>query len=788
MIRYLIKNILIVSLFASIHLEANKTWDGNGVSPTVYGDGDNWVENAVPNPSDIAIFPNATNVNPTLSTTSPGSSYGVLGLDFSTTSSNYTFTIEDSFRTLNVGVSGIVNSGNQIHIFNVSDTGILNISGPVTSGNFTYNISAGTVNFSDQGSVSNGIFNITNLGSVNFIEQSSCLGGTYNVNATEQVTFSGSSKATAGTFNLLSSLTDGGKLLFNIDGVVGSNVLINCSSASEIVVTSLNNLQFNGVLTGGGGVSQQALLRFDGTGTVKFTSNSSAFLGETRLEAGPTLIFTGALGGDFFGLSGSRIEGSGTFGADVEMQGTIAPKFNGLASTMNVLGDLLFVDGEYEVLIDKNGDNSRINAATATINNSDLNVLIDKLPGLIPTNYLVLSSPTISGPFTTLSSNLTNPLVTIQQLFETSAIYVQLRVPDAIYATNSNQFDVLNALSRIVSPNQDQLDVLNNLTTLSGAEFSSALDQMSGEQYTTLVNISGNAANRFSNRLRMAARSRVHCPDPCKPDFFGWLDAGGGRSKYDGDSYSAGLESRYYSLSGGIQLLNGHGWTLGAAAYYENNDLDFDLNGSADCDIYQGALYAAYNSSCGYIFTDFVFGTNHYKMHRHILFADINRIAESSGKVYNGTLYGELGFTNNFGCISSQQYIAADTGCYYQKSTNERDALSLNLEIDSGKYYASDAIIGSRFLWNLPCSIFVEFDVDYRHRFGTDRFELTTQFVDVDVPVKIKGFKLGRDAIEGTLSLVWNVGSNFQLYLRGYGEAWSNYKDYNGTAGLIYHW
>ena len=788
MIRHFLIGILFSLTFIAPCLGAIRNWDGNGVSPTVYGNADNWVENAIPTPSDIAQFPNATNTNVVLSNTSPGAAYGVLGLNFTTPTNNYVFTIQNAFRTLNVGVSGIANTGGQTHTFNINTTGILNIGGPTTSSNLTFNVSAGTLNFVDAGSVSNGTFNVNNSGFINFTEDSTSLGGTFNVGETGQLRFIGSSNPTAGTINIASVGISGGNVLFNIDGVVGEDLVINNTEYAEISIVGINNLLFNGVLTGGGGLLNQASLDVDGTGTITFTSDSSTFLGNTLLHSGPTFVLTGSLGGNLTGLMASRLEGSGTIGGDVEILGTISPQVNGLATTMNILGDLTFTDGRYQALIDENGDNSLINAASATINNSELNVLIESLPGLEPTDYLVLSAPTVSGPFPIFTSNLTNPLVNIQQIYQPSAIYVRLFVPKSVCVTTPNEYDVLNSLASIVTPNIDQTIVLNNLNSLDCEPFAAALNQMSGEQYTTLINITNNASDRFANRIRMASRSRVFCQNCCDPDIFGWFDGGGGRSSYSGDSYAEGLDTSYFSLAGGLQLLTCCGWTVGGAAYYEKDNLDYDLNGHATCKIYQGAVFASYNGPSGYFLADFVFGINHFDVQRRIVFAEIDRLANSSGKVYNGTFYTELGYTLNLGCMASQLYIGADTGCYYQNGFDERDALSLSLEVDSTKYYRSDAMIGSRFLWNLPCSMAVEFDVDYRHRFGVNRIDVITRFVDVDTPMRIKGFGIGRDAIEGTLALVWNASSNLQLYLRGCGEAWSNYSDYNGTAGFVYHW
>lgn len=788
----------------SIRLEAVVcTWDGNVDSE--FNNSANWTP-SIPNSNDIASFPNAATVSAFPIIDSHTNS--VLGLVYDSTTS-FIFDIRNG-SILNIGDSGIADIENHIspHLIRIVNGSEVTITGSIDSSNFNYDVDRSLLEFLN-GSVFPGgtvdiIGTLANPGQVHFGDESVSNGGTFNISQFGSVLFDDSSVANAGTFNLngTNSATNMPVLTFDVDGVVGSNVLINVlnggtGTAAQINFSSTNELVVNATLTSDPAVSLLGGLNFNG-GTITFTSDSSNYVQPVSVNTG-TLILTGILGNTDDPLTnmlvkgGARLEGTGTVGNDLILQdnanAVIAPGIDGEIGTLFVGNNLTMNEGTYEAIIDPQGNATLIDVGgTANISDATLDVLIqftDVHGGL----FKVLSASNVNGPFATFTNNVTNPLIDIAPVYLPKAVFVSFQVPLINVVKTSNQMNILEVLVSDLNPTGDILFVDTVLDGLPLNQVPNALDQISGQQYTNFVEISYNAANHFSRRLNMATRSRVVCQPCCGRDYFVWVEGGGGQSDYNGDSLADGLDTRNYIASCGIQVLNEYGWMLGLAAFYERENIDFDLKGSAHADIVQGAFYTAYNNRWGYFLANAIYGCNYFKMRRPIQFGEIDRLATSNGRVWSGNFYAEYGFNNYYlGCIDSQQYIGVDFGYFYQKKIQERGAGSLTLEIDSLKSYRYDFVVGSRFLIRLPCDFSMELDLDYRHRFNKDRVGIDVTAAGIEQSFNIRGFKLGKDGLEGSLTLLGTIYRDVQWYLRATGETWGHYKDYTATTGFIYHW
>ncbi len=804
MIRPLFKILSLYFLLVSISLLSQETWTGTNSND--FNDGGNW-STTVPGILDLAIFPDVVsgNITPTIS---PGNSNAVFGLLFDA-AANYTLNvtgISSNTSLLDVHSFGITNValGTGSPIINITESSLRIFGGPVDLTQLTINANVESTIIFESGSVStSAAYNISlteissTFSALQFNANSTCNGGIFNIYGRGELNFESASMANGGTFTLNLTAFGAGTINFLTDETVRAAVTVNDSSGrGTINITSTNSLIFNGTLSTLSASSFANGLTFHG-GTTTFTSNSSGYLNNVNVDTG-TLILTGTIGsnsnvanGSMTVAAGAFLEGTGLVGNNLILNGTVIPGVGGNVGTLGVGGNLSGTGGTYEAQIDASGQATLIDVGgNADVTDLNLDVTINSPPSITPEFFEIVSAGSVTAPFNTFNAqfNTANPLFSAREVDEPTAIFVEVFVPLAAFVENSNQFNVLNAFVSITNPNADQLVVLNTLAGLPPDQVANALDQVSGQQYTDYVEVGYNATNRFSNRLRMATRSRVVCSSCCGNDFFFWADAGGGNSDYSGDSFAKGLTSNNYYFSGGIQALNDCGLTLGAAASYEKDELDFKLNANADANIYRAALYTSYSSCAGYALANLICGCDRFHMNRYIKFGSLNRLATSHGKVWSGTFYGELGLTNQIGCVASQQYIGADAGYYYQKKMTERGAVSLDLNIDSTKNYRYDAIVGSRFQWRLPCTLSVELDLDYRHRFCDDRVHITTRLIDVDTPIKIKGFKVSKDGVEGSLTLIGTLCGDLQWYVRATGEVWSSYKDYGGTTGFIFHW
>lgn len=619
-------------------------------------------------------------------------------------------------------------------------------------------------------------------------------GNNYNIQVEGTRTFTIGTQGIQNPGGLDQTITVRDLATLNVRGNVAAGVDLNVTSTTATInLITTNNLLFDGTLTAVASNTNTGLT-FDG-GIITLTSDSSGFLQNANVATG-TLVLTGTLGsnssaanGSLTVAAGARLEGNGTVGNNLNLFGTIDPGIGNNVGRINIGGNFLANTGTYEAHINANRQPTLIDVAgSADLDMANLIVKIDFSDVINGGVFRILTADSINAPFATVTTDSANPLVDVQQILRPQNLFVAVSVPQAQFVDTTNEFNVLASLSSITDPTPDQLVILTAVANLPGGQVGPAMNQMSGEQYTNFVEVGYNAVNRFSNRLRMATRSRIACPQCCTRDYFGWFDAGSGKSYYTGDALADGLDNDFYTFSAGVQVLDCCGWTLGLAACYEKDDLDFDRNGSADMDIYQGAFYASYNNPWGYFLSNLIYGCQHFKMKRNIQFDGIDRLASSSGKVYSGTYYGELGITNPIFCLETQQYIGVELGYFYQHKLSESGADSLNLEIGASKNYHYDAVIGTRFLYKGPCCTSLELDLNYRRRMNSEHVVLNNRFVDVELPMKIRGFKLGRNGVEGSLVLMGTLCGNFQWYLRATGDYWSDYRNYSGTAGVILHW
>ncbi|OZI42565.1 hypothetical protein CEK29_12535 [Bordetella genomosp. 5] len=164
-----------------------------------------------------------------------------------------------------------------------------------------------------------------------------------------------------------------------------------------------------GTATYAGQISGAGNFSKTGSGAVTLTGDSSAFAGNTRVEAGRLNVGTsagGALGGTITVASGGTLGGSGTVGTTVLLDGARIAPGNSIG-TLTVAGDLTFAPKSvYEVEADPDSsDSDRIDVTGhTTLDGSVLHVGAGGDFG-VRREYTILTSGTLAGQFKTVQSN-----------------------------------------------------------------------------------------------------------------------------------------------------------------------------------------------------------------------------------------------------------------------------------------------------------------------------------------------------------------------------------------------
>lgn len=561
---------------------------------------------------------------------------------------------------------------------------------------------------------------------------------------------------------------------------------IDLDAASSANFQQASNDTFNGILTGTG------LLTKSGPGVLNFTATGNAFTGLTQISEG-NFALNSSLNGLIVAGNAGTLSGIGTALGDViiDQGGTISP--GNSIGTFNIGGNFT-QNPESTYLVELNGalQSDLIDVAgTATINGGIVNAVSDDGTYALFAPYTILHADGgVAGTYTP-GVFLTNPLIGINLFNDPSNIFLVLGTNFEIFGETSNQRHVAEQFDGLNNATGDLLNVIENLLTLTPSQLRNALDQMGGEQYTSLVQITHQSTQRFLRRIYDPLRNilfNTDCYDPCRANLDTWFAVEGGQSQLNRDRNAHGYRVNNYNVNLGVQSRLNEQWTVGAAAAYDKDRIHYRLGGSGTLDYTQAALYGAYTNCSYYGLSNLVFGYDDCKVKRHIDFAEIDRKAHGKPKIFQTTFYQEVGKNYALSCFNLQPFVGLEVGYYRRHHFHESRADALNLSVKSRNIYIVTSRLGLHMQTDLNCGIQIFGDIAWLHNYNFRRDNITSSFSDFGNNFQIIGVKVGRDSLDGALTASKQFGESLNVYARLAGQVWHRYTNYSVTGGLNYRW
>ena len=485
-------------------------------------------------------------------------------------------------------------------------------------------------------------------------------------NAPNGIVFSGTS--TAPNTNVVlqnSSMLVAATPTLKLASVTGdANSTVTLTNSLEIDTVAGANSTFAGAISGAGG------LTIGGAG-IQTLTGASNYTGGTTVNSG-TLVLDGSVQGDLT-VYGGILSGSGSIGGNLRI--TTTGSSAGIIRPGDPLGTLS-VGGNYTqdpgttyiVAFDNQGLSSMIYVAgRATLNGGQVEALPLNLPPKPQAYRILCANGGIQGRFAGLT--LVEPIgnYTAALAYDSCCVYLvttggcqtgcECFTPTfniVVPAVTCNQIAVATVLESVSEPTADQMLLFLSLESLDTEDALKALNQMSGEQYTTLVTAAEIAGHQFVRRLYDPLRSIV-TTEPCcnscfcDPTLDLWLEASGGQSFIDGNVNCRGLKMTGWEITAGAQSTFACDWTVGGAISYAHDHVQYRIGGEGDNNTILAGLYGLYRPQGYYVLGDLVFGYSKDKVKRPTYVGPAFYESKSNPNVYQGIAYGEVGIDLDIG-------------------------------------------------------------------------------------------------------------------------------------------
>lgn len=586
----------------------------------------------------------------------------------------------------------------------------------------------------------------------------------------------------------------------NLTGVPG-NIAIN--SPGTLVFNQTVDGTFSNQVTGAGTIHKI------GGAKLTFGVNESSFTGTTIVSNGELKV-NNILGGNVIVRGIGKLSGIGTVLGNVEVResGKIHP--GNSIGTFHINGNFRQRgDSTYEVetvfqpdfslqasLIEVGGI-----ATLDPLDHEHVRALVSGLPGQLPVDQTVSvpilhASGGVFGKYAFATAD--NPLVTPFLTYDSTHVFLNFINTLAVVPVTFNEKQVAQQLQSITNPTPAEQAILIGITSLPAAQANAVLDEMSGEQYTSIL-LGAEFANReFLRRLYDPLRLIITSPycvtKECCPEDDLRLD-----TWFEGSGHQVflrpGFNSHSVTISGyevgvGTQLTFNGDFTAGVAFSYQVDHFRYHVGGSGKSSTSLGGLYGLYRPCDYYILGDFIFGYGHNKIRRDITIGTLNFQPHSSPKVSQTGYYVEAGKDFFWRFLLAQPFIALEGGFFRFNQIEEKGGEPLNLTIDKKSISPTYTRLGlhlttrNRPLW---WSFGADFSWAYRlTSFGTN---INEQFQSFGTPFFIKGQHLPRSFFEvgGNFS-VQLCNTNWELFGEVTSQIWTNALNYSVVAGVNASW
>ena len=530
-------------------------------------------------------------------------------------------------------------------------------------------------------------------------------------------------------------------------------------------------------------------------------SGTSTYSGVTTVNGG-SLVLNGALGAGGVSVSaGGTVMGNGAIDGPVTVDGTISP--GNSIGTLQVASYVQNTGSFYDAEVNGSGQSDLIDVTgSATINGGTVVASTADGTYKFQTPYTILQAGTsISGTYSgaTAASTMIAPLVT----YDAQHVYLTLETNIVSAANTFNELAVAKQLDGITNPTALQNTLLSEIASLSAAEGTTALDSISGWQYTnqTLMAASVNAQflTRLYDPIRCIVTSDIKCcccspcseTQQCCDDYTVWSEVGGSISRINGDGNAHTFRVKGWEATAGIQKTFLCDWTIGLAGSFEHDLIKYKhQGGSGQSNTWLGGLYALYRPSHFYTLVDFAYGYSFNDMNRSIHVGSLHYKGKGNPNVSQFTFYGECGADWRIMAVLLQPFVGIESGSYWRKGVTEKDAGGWALQVNK----KSDSLAASRVGVHLTAGKLsgkvgsASLDLSWNKRLTGKNTTVTEEFVNFGEDFKVKGVHLNSNSFYYALTLARCINKNWKIQVKGEGNVYNHGYQFDGLAGVEYSW
>jgi len=532
----------------------------------------------------------------------------------------------------------------------------------------------------------------------------------------------------------------------------------------------------------------------------KIGAGRQTLSGSLSITTGPvivndgTLIINGTLPVGLQVNSPGIVSGNATISGSLVNSGTVAP-----GNSIGTLTPTTYTQNAgsyYDVEVNGAGSSDLIAATTsARINGGS--VVVSSADGTykFQSPYRIISAPTVTGTYSSVSA--VSPMVVPSLSYSSTDIYLTLTADIAVAATTPNQLAVANQLNSIIGPNTLQNLLLSEIANLSLTEAASALDSVSGSQFTDQGVIAYGLNDQFLTRLYDGIRAYVtmdqkEC-DSCSGlnQYTVWGEIGGTTSKFYGNNNAHTFILNGWEATLGVQKSFLCDWLAGAAASFEQDQGNYhDRGGVSHHNTILGGVYALYRPSRFYIFADFAYGYSFNQLNRSVHIGGLTFTGKSHPNVSQFTFYGEIGGDFRVKALLIQPFIGVEAGSYWQKTTTENGVGGWALNVDSESAALATTKLGGHFTVGKLAGTLgsLSFDLSWNRQWTSNTYTVDEAFTNFGDTFTITGLSPFQNAFYYAVNWAKCMTHQWKIDLKVEGNVWSHAYQVDALGGLSYTW
>lgn len=567
---------------------------------------------------------------------------------------------------------------------------------------------------------------------------------------------------------------------FTIGGLQGDSTSTAQSQPTLVINTDgATKTEFSGVIQDF--PATMSTLTKTGPG-IQILSGDNTYTGLTTVQEG-MLVVNGSLSEDVLIISPGTLKGNGMIGGTVTNTGTLAPGQS--IGTLNV-GSYANNGGTYNVEVNGVGQSSLINSTGAATLSGGM-VVVSSVDGsfrLQQPYTIITAQGGVIGTFSGATSlAFINPILT----YSPNNVFLTINSALINAASACNQRGVAATLDNLRGLSAAQTLLIGAIANLPRRQAQSALESLSGFQYTNGVWATEITTRRFLRRLYDPLRPIVSTCDCCCPDWTLWLEGGYGFTNlHKKTAHKLHMDS--YQVTGGIQKTFCCDFTVGLAGSYEYDQMKY-RHGKGHRNSGYASLYGLYRPCCFYGLVDFVYGYTADHVDRKIQAGTIRYKAQGKPHQNLFAFYGELGFDWCACCLLIQPFVGVQVDSNWRGHIGENDAGGFGLDIKKHHWTETSTRLGVHITSCDICDCFnASLDLAWEELWTSDDNSTRGRFKQFGNSFRICGNELDRASFDYALTLSSCFCDCFTGYIELGGEVWSHANTFNVILGVEYDW